>query len=373
MLSKTAAAPALSRFAENRLLAGISEERLHQLTSNIEILELESGDVIFEEGDPGDSLYLVGSGAVKISKAGRGGQQETLGFISPGNFFGEMSLIDGQPRSAQASAAERSVLGKLDEQAFQEILSVAPGHVQMNFLRSVVERLRGVNSHFISEMMRTERLSLVGTMANSIIHDLKSPIGVIRCCSEMLANKISHPDCAQFTGIIDKALEGMMGMTQELLDFARGNTTVDLHPLPIARLVRDFEQQALRLLPSHIQLACDIRADGVVDVDERRFLRALGNLTKNAMEAMPGGGLLTFFVVQSADEVTFTVSDTGCGIPPEILGKSSSLSSPRKAERHRTRHGHRQVRHRCAQGRVSIESTVGAGTQIQIRLPLARL
>jgi CRP-like cAMP-binding protein len=259
MLCKSAEGT-VRRFADNRLLAGIPESDLEKLGTSIEILECDIGDVIFEEGDAGDSLYLVGSGSVKISKSGRGGQQETLGFISPGNFFGEMSLIDGQPRSAQASAAERTLLGRLDERAFQQILELAPGHVQMNFLRSVVERLRGVNSHFISEMMRTERLSLVGTMANSILHDLKNPIGVIRCCSDLLATKIDHPDCAQFTGIIDKALDGMMGMTQELLDFARGNTSVDLQPVPVMRLLRELEQQALKLLPSHIRLATEFRS-----------------------------------------------------------------------------------------------------------------
>lgn len=68
-------------------------------------------EVIFREGDRGDVLYLVGEGAVKISKRGRGGQEETLGFIEPGNFFGEMSLLDGEPRSATAVAAQPTLLG----------------------------------------------------------------------------------------------------------------------------------------------------------------------------------------------------------------------------------------------------------------------
>ena len=59
----------------------------------------------------------------------------------------------------------------------------------MNFLRSVSERLRQVNSHFITEVMRSERLSLVGSMANSIIHDLKNPICIVRCCTDLIATE----------------------------------------------------------------------------------------------------------------------------------------------------------------------------------------
>ena len=55
------------------------------------LVQLNAGEIIFREGDPGNLLYLVGEGSVKISKSGRGGQQETLGFIQSGNFFGEMA------------------------------------------------------------------------------------------------------------------------------------------------------------------------------------------------------------------------------------------------------------------------------------------
>src|SRR5215210_2686743 len=120
---------------------------------------------------------------------GRAGKQETLGYIHPGNFFGEMALIDGQPRSAQATASEPTTLGRVDHATFERILARAPRDLHMNFLRSVVERLRGVNAHYIHELMRAERLTLVGTMANSIIHDIKNPIHCIRACTEMMARR----------------------------------------------------------------------------------------------------------------------------------------------------------------------------------------
>lgn len=171
---------AFEGLANNRIFEGIETDLLEQIAPSVHVVQLAEGEVIFREGDPGDLLYLVGEGSVRISKSGRGGEQETLGVIQPGNFFGEMALLDGQPRSAMATAVGNTLLGTVDEPTFQHILELAPSRLHMNFLRSVTERLRSVNSHFISEVMRSERLSLVGSMANSIIHDLKNPICITK-------------------------------------------------------------------------------------------------------------------------------------------------------------------------------------------------
>jgi len=122
-------------FAGNMLFDGISADVLEDLRGEMKTIRLTEGEVIFDEGDPGDSLYLVGEGSIKISKAGRGGHQETLGFIQSGNFFDEMALFDGQPRSAKATAASPSLLASVDERTFQHILKLAPSRLHMNFLR----------------------------------------------------------------------------------------------------------------------------------------------------------------------------------------------------------------------------------------------
>src|SRR4051812_17688945 len=103
---ETAEAQLFDHLTENRLFEGIKADLLKEIVPDLHVLQLNEGEVIFREGDPGDFLYLVGEGSVKISKSGRGGQQETLGLIRSGNFFGEMALLDNAPRSAMATAAE---------------------------------------------------------------------------------------------------------------------------------------------------------------------------------------------------------------------------------------------------------------------------
>ncbi len=362
-----------SQLQNNRLFAGLSAELLNEIGSDMDLLRFDAADVIFNEGDAGDCLYLVCEGSIWISKMGRAGKQETLGYIHPGNFFGEMALIDGQPRSAQATAAEPAVLGRVDHATFERILERAPRDLHMNFLRSVVERLRGVNVHYISELMRAERLSLVGTMANSIIHDIKNPIHCIRSCAEMLQRRMPDPALGDFFNIINLATDRMLDMTQELLDFARGQTSIQLVRAPVRAVVTEFDQQINRLVPDSVHLIREgTDCDAAVMVDVGRFARILLNLAKNAIEAMPDGGILWLKVRQQDGQIIFRVSDTGCGIGPELQGK---IFEPfvTFGKSKGTGLGMAIVKSVAEShgGTISLTSTVGIGTSVEIALPRA--
>ena len=359
------------QLAQNRLFEGIDSNVLDEIAPDVHLLRLETGDVIFREGDLGESLYLVGEGSVKISKSGRGGEQETLGFVQSGNFFGEMALLDRQPRSAMATAVEPTVLGAVDESTFQHLLEQAPSRLHLNFLRLVTERLRNVNSHFINEVMRSERLSLVGAMANSIIHDLKNPICIIRCCSDLISRESKDPRVLELTAMTDKAVDGMLAMTQELLDYARGSTSLSCELVSVWRLLDQLNQEALRLLPGHnIQFARHIRYDGNVFVDLARFIRVLCNLIKNAREAMPSGGILTIGTELINHEVVIQISDTGIGIPADVLPR---LFEPfvTHGKSHGTGLGMAIAKSvvTAHNGKISVRSVPGSGTTVEIRLP----
>lgn len=361
--------------SRNRLFAGIPSEILTEIGSDMALLRFERDDVVFHEGEHGDCLYLVCEGSVRISKVGRGGKQETLGYIQPGNFFGEMALIDGQPRSAQATATETTVLGRVDQAAFERILERAPRDLHMNFLRSVVERLRGVNAHYITELMRQERLSLVGSMANSIIHDLKNPIQCIRSCTELLARKVPDTSLSDFFSIMNRATDRMVDMTQELLDFARGRTSIQLARRRVDDVVTELDGQLASLIPKEIHYMREIETPAAeLLVDVGRFARMLLNLIKNAVEAMPQGGVLWLRARQQEGTVVFRVSDTGCGIDPELqarifepfvtYGKSKGTGLGMAivksvVEAHR--------------GTISISSKIGVGTSIEVCIPAAAL
>ncbi len=371
-MSSASAAHSFEQFSHNQLFAGIESEVLDRIGPEVGLLRVKEGEVVFREGDFGDSLYLVGEGSIKISKLGRGGKQETLGVIRPGSFFGEMALLEGSPRSAMATAAQPTVLGTMNESTFQHLLDLAPSRVHMNFLRCVSERLRGINSHFINEVMRTERLILVGAMANTIIHDLKNPICIVRCCSELIASESADPRLHELTTMLDGAVGGMLAMTQELLDYSRGSTALVKERLSIWRLLNELNRPALHLLPGqNIQLTKHIRYEGDIEVDLVRLTRVLCNVIKNSREAMPEGGILTITTDLVLNEVVIRISDTGTGIPPEIL---PNLLEPfvTHGKTHGTGLGLAIAKSiiEAHDGRISISSVHGAGTTVDIRLPV---
>ena len=96
-----------------RLLSQIPERQLAGLAEFLRIKELEPGAVIFQEGSTGMSLYFVSSGQVRISKSFSGGSSADLAMLGPGDFFGEMALIEEATRSASAIALGRCVLFEL--------------------------------------------------------------------------------------------------------------------------------------------------------------------------------------------------------------------------------------------------------------------
>jgi signal transduction histidine kinase len=358
-------------FANNRLFAGIEAEVLRDMRYGMQMLRFDKDEVVFHEGDAGDSLYLVGTGSVRISKKGRAGGQETLGVIEPGNFFGEMALLDGQPRSAMAIAAEPTLLAGVDDEVFQHLLELAPSRLHLNFLRLVSQRLRNVNSHFISELMRTERLSLVGSMANSIIHDLKNPICIVKCCASLIDRQSTDPKLKELTGMLQNAVDGMLAMTQELLDYSRGEIATTTKRTSMRKLLEELEQQALRLLPGqNIHLVKTVTYDGDLDLDLPRFIRMLCNLIKNAREAMPNGGILTLTIEPVENEVLIRVGDTGIGMPPAVLEK---VFEPfvTHGKSHGTGLGMAIAKSTVEThgGKISISSLEGRGTVVEMRLP----
>jgi CRP-like cAMP-binding protein len=87
--------------------------------------QLKAGDVLFNEGDRGEIMYLIREGKIKITK-GKDAEEKTLAVLKEGDFFGEMAIIDGSPRSAGAIAVTPVSLLVIDKESFKEKLRENP-------------------------------------------------------------------------------------------------------------------------------------------------------------------------------------------------------------------------------------------------------
>ena len=370
-MKATARARAIERFYENRLFEGVDVEIIEQIAPRIGVLRKKPGEVIFREGERGDSLYLVGQGCVKIAKAADGVDHEILDYVDQGNFFGATALLAGEPHSTTATAVEPALIGALTEDTLQEILKLSPSRLHMNFLRAITTRVRSANTHFMRETVRAERLRVAGALADAMIHDLKNPVCIARCCSDLIATESADGHLRELTKMLTGTVNGILGMTLDLLDYARGSVSVNKRPVSIWRLLDELNRQSLHLLPSkNIEFVKHIRYQGNIDIDLGRFARAIGNVIENAMHAMPGGGFLTVTIDAVENEVAVRISDTGAGIAPELM---PTLFEPfeRYGDSHANGVGLAVAKAivEAHGGKISVRSVVGKGTTVDIRLP----
>jgi CRP/FNR family transcriptional regulator, cyclic AMP receptor protein len=127
------------------LFASIDEATLDEMSRHLRRRRFRRNEVIFHQGDPGDSLHVVASGAVKIVLPSPSGEEAIIATLRPGDFFGELALIDGGPHSATAAALEASETLSLPRETFRELLDqhVAVRDAVLHGLANELRRLTG--------------------------------------------------------------------------------------------------------------------------------------------------------------------------------------------------------------------------------------
>ena len=121
-------------------------------------------EVIFHEGDPGDSLFVVASGSVKIALGSAEGDEAIIATLGRGDYFGELSVLDGGERSATATALEPTGLGSLARAPFLELVEAQPG-LRSALLTGLAAELRRSTRH-VEEL---HFLDLPGRLATRLV------------------------------------------------------------------------------------------------------------------------------------------------------------------------------------------------------------
>ena len=128
------------------LFAGLSDQALEDLASSLGRRTFAKGMIIFHKGSPGQTMYVVESGKVRIFTLSETGQEVTLNVYGPGDVFGEFSLLDGLPRSAGAVAMERTVTRTLHRDHFFQHLEASPSMAK-SIIEVLTARLRFTTEH----------------------------------------------------------------------------------------------------------------------------------------------------------------------------------------------------------------------------------
>lgn len=184
-------------------------------------------------------------------------------------------------------------------------------------------------------LRQSQKLEAIGTLAGGVAHDFNNHLAVILGNLELLQDQINNPDVSQFVDTaISAALSGA-ALTRNLLSFAR-RAPLAPKPVDLNKIVRDLNKWTQRTLPATIETEVSLQAGlWTTEADEASAKSALLNLILNAQDAMPQGGKLTIETsnmrvddnyIHTRDEdmepgryAVLSVSDTGCGIAPDML------------------------------------------------------
>jgi len=357
----------------NRFLEAFSPGGRERLVAHLIYQDFKPGDYLFHEGDAATGIALVLEGGVEIVKAS-GGSEHLLKLVESGDFLGEVAVLDGQGRSTDARARGNVTLAWIPTPDLLEVLLSEPVTLTLHLFQSVLELLRKTDNLYVQEVVRKEKLSLIGEMAGSLMHDLRTPVQVILSSIEVI--RMTHPDTetVDCCGKMEVQCDRLVAMAGELLEFSRGETKLHLERTDTTTLVKQFvayNEDAFRPVGVTVNVEAD-PAD--IEVDSMRLQRVLQNLVSNAVDAMksrtrPGGRIdVRAWVADSV--LNLSVWDNGPGIPAEIKNR---LFEPfvTQGKLGGTGLGLAIVKNviKAHRGKITFETQAGQGTEFLIRIP----
>ena len=188
----------LSVLRKHPYFADLEPEAFEQLCRYAKHTTLKRGATIFSRGDPGSSLVAVINGTVKISISSPDGRNAILNLIGPGEIFGEIALLDGQPRTADATANSNCELFIIDRREFIPFVRSQPT-VAMKLIELLCGRLRWTSDQVEQVILQ----NLPGRLASALLR---------------LSDKHKHAPEGRIISITQQEISEMVGMTRESIN-----------------------------------------------------------------------------------------------------------------------------------------------------------
>ncbi len=222
-------------------------------------------------------------------------------------------------------------------------------------------------------LAQSHALATAGQLVTGVAHDFRNILAAMRSFIQLTEQSCDQATLAEAVADLGELAERGDGLASQLVAFAR-QETAEPEPADLNQLVREAARLLRRTLPAsiHIELDLDDSLPPVTLVPGR-MQQVLLNLAINARDAMPAGGHLRFVTRRHDSDATLTVSDTGEGIPPALLGRIFDPFFTTKQDRGGSGIGLATVAEivRSVNGHIDVRSQPGAGTVFELRLPTA--
>jgi len=190
--------------ARSGIFQGVEPDAAEALAKEMETIEARKGEIVFSEGEPGDSLYIVLSGKLKVGRRAGDGRQNLIAVMGPSDMVGELSLFDPGPRTATATAVVDTRLARLRKQALRPWLNNRP-EIAEQLLRVLARRLRRTNNN-LADLIFTD---VPGRVAKQLLQ-LAQRFGTQEGGALRVTHDLTQEEIAQLVGAsretVNKAL-----------------------------------------------------------------------------------------------------------------------------------------------------------------------
>ena len=373
------------------MFKNLSDDELSLIARETVVREFAGGEIVCEEGSPSETMFFIDSGLVVISKQG-----VTLARLEPGDYFGEMSLITGDPRNARVTTLEPSVLLEVSAPVFHVIIERSPLAMR-NLLSTFDERLRRHNEKVVEQylelkeqyeeledthqrLLQSDKLASVGLLTAGIAHEINNPLFVITGYLDVIGEMLRSGElsAAELKGIHDKldtASQSIVKLVSGMKTYVRiedaGLVPIDFN----SAILESLDLVSFLYRQDQIELNHDF-------ADESPFImgnigklqQVLMNLLSNARDAMEESSSRVISVTTRVrgEDVVLDVADTGCGISPRDIPKVFRRGYTTKPVGKGSGMGLDLVGKIIEEmgGAISVESELAKGTTFRLVFPL---
>lgn len=387
----------------------LTDEKIEQLARLGKATPFEANIPIFREGDSAENMYIVLSGSVRLYKSAEGGMESQIAILHEGEYFGELALLDSNPRSESAVSLTPCELFALDQFAFMSLILKSRSQVVFGVFSALVSRIRETNERYlakelelrsVADRMEIESLRSLSQMVAGVAHEINTPLGVINTAASIIQSSLKSEELKAFAQ--DRKTKSILEDTHEALDLMMRNIqrahrlTQDFKKISVSQLSDTKEplhlleaiNEVLNLFSINARKAkIEIQVINQLGAQDDRWLGYRGylsqvllnlfaNIERYAYNDGKGGNVEITVAVESgqgrAAQFILSIRDFGVGIPPENLDKLFEPFFTTGRVKGGTGLGMTIVHNivtSALKGTIVVTSTVGEGTLVLITFP----
>ena len=380
---------------------GLEDEEFQKIMGIGQEESMEADQLLFKEGDSGDRMYIIIEGQVLIFHA-KGGEGIPLATLEKGAFFGEMALIDGQPRSASVKTLTSCLFFVLEREYFLNLLTSSIP-ILSKIMQGLSGKIRSLSQDFVvtslqkqhvEDQAEIKRHQAISQLVAGVAHEINTPISIAFQGATIISDELTMNSISELSRN-EKAKE-------ELIDIFKASELIKSNLLRADKLINSFKNLSVRqvidaleqvdlgeLMDELIALYPAQRKSSKLAIEldnhleeDRLWLGYPGVLTQILLNLINNSqthaylenstGTIKIRLTAKKDTFIIQVQDFGCGISKENLDQVFTAFYTTKRGQGGTGLGMAIVHNLVTsqlQGTIEISSKLGYGTTVIVEIP----